>query len=330
MRNPLKLVIIAALLLVTVVLTLVTGTFSLSPGDLLDLIMGRAGADVNLVFYEFRMPRVIITILCGAALALSGLILQVISRNPLADPGIIGVNAGSGFGVVLFLMFVSGGGSNNLYALPVMSFIAGLITVLLVFVLSFVRGSFNSNMFILIGIAVAMGVTGFLYVFTSTFDDRQMTMLNQYLAGNIWGDTWAFVVVILPYILVVSVFAWMKINEMAMLNLEDDTLRGLGMNVNVEKVLLIICAAMLSSVAVSVAGAISFIGLIAPHIARLLFKVEMKFVFIGTLGIGALLLSVSDLIGKLLLAPLIIPAGIVVALIGGPYFIYLLMTARKV
>ncbi|CAM4207541.1 FecCD family ABC transporter permease [Lacicoccus alkaliphilus] len=329
MRNSIKLTVISLLLLAAMVLTLITGTYSLTPGDLWSIMMNRADSNVNLVFFEFRMPRMLITILCGAALALSGLLLQVVSRNPLADPGIIGVNAGSGFGVVLFLMFLSGG-ANNLYALPVMSFVSGLATVLAVFALSFIRGRFNSNIFILIGIAMAMGVTGFLYVFTSSFDDRQMTMLNQYLAGNIWGDTWAFVAVILPYIVVVSIFAWMKINEMSMLNMNDDTLGALGMKVNHEKVLLIISAAMLSSAAVSVAGAISFIGLIAPHIARLLFKVEMKFVFLGTLAIGALLLSLSDLLGKLVLEPLIIPAGIVVALIGGPYFIYLLMTARKV
>ena len=329
MRNSMKFMIIFALLIVVMLLTLFTGTYSLTFGDVWSLVTNSAGDDVRLVFYEFRMPRMLITIICGAALALSGLILQVLSRNPLADPGIIGVNAGSGFGVVLFIMFIGGTGTMNLYSLPLMSFTGGLLTVLIVFFLSFIGGRFNSNIFILIGIATAMGVTGFLYVFTSTFDDSQMTMLNQYLAGNIW-DSWEFVIVIVPYITVVSVFVWMKINEMSMLNLEDENLSALGMNVNFEKVVLIICAALLSSVAVSVAGAISFIGLIAPHIARLLFPRDMKLIFLGAVGIGALLLSTADLAGKLLLAPTVIPAGIVVALIGGPYFIYLLMTARKV
>ena len=330
MRNSMKFMIIFALLIVVMLLTLFTGTYSLTFGDVWSLVTNSAGDDVRLVFYEFRMPRMLITIICGAALALSGLILQVLSRNPLADPGIIGVNAGSGFGVVLFIMFIGGTGTMNLYSLPLMSFTGGLLTVLIVFFLSFIGGRFNSNIFILIGIATAMGVTGFLYVFTSTFDDSQMTMLNRYLAGNIWGDSWAFVIAILPYIILVSVFVWMKINEMSMLNLEDENLSALGMNVNFEKVVLIICAALLSSVAVSVAGAISFIGLIAPHIARLLFPRDMKLIFLGAVGIGALLLSTADLAGKLLLAPTVIPAGIVVALIGGPYFIYLLMTARKV
>lgn len=330
MRNPVKFIIIAVLLTVVMLATLFTGTYSLTFGDIMSLLTFSAADDVQLVFYEFRMPRMLITIICGAALALSGLILQVLSRNPLADPGIIGVNAGSGFGVVLFIMFVSGTGTMNLYSLPLMSFTGGLLTVLIVFFLSFIGGRFNSNIFILIGIATAMGVTGFLYVFTSTFDDSQMTMLNRYLAGNIWGDSWAFVIAIVPYIILVSVFVWMKINEMSMLNLEDEHLSALGMNVNFEKIVLIICAALLSSVAVSVAGAISFIGLIAPHIARLLFPRDMKLIFLGAVAIGALLLSAADLAGKLLLAPAVIPAGIVVALIGGPYFIYLLMTARKV
>ena len=330
MRNSVKFVVIFTLLFAVMLLTLFTGTYSLTFGDIMSLLTFSAADDVQLVFYEFRMPRMLITIICGAALALSGLILQVLSRNPLADPGIIGVNAGSGFGVVLFIMFVSGTGTMNLYSLPLMSFTGGLLTVLIVFFLSFIGGRFNSNIFILIGIATAMGVTGFLYVFTSTFDDSQMTMLNRYLAGNIWGDSWAFVIAIVPYIILVSVFVWMKINEMSMLNLEDENLSALGMNVNFEKIVLIICAALLSSVAVSVAGAISFIGLIAPHIARLLFLRDMKLIFLGAVAIGALLLSAADLAGKLLLAPAVIPAGIVVALIGGPYFIYLLMTARKV
>lgn len=330
MRNAYKLTIAVILLITVVIASLVTGTFNLTFEDLVSLVTGRAGENVMTVFFDFRMPRIIITLVCGAALAISGLILQAISRNALADPGIIGVNAGSGFGVVLFITFISGSMSQHLYALPIMSFIGGLLTVLIIFSLSFMSGEFKSNIFILIGIATAMGVTGFVYVFTSMFDTEQMEMLNRYFAGNIWGDTWAFVWISVPYILIIMVFVYSRIREMGMLNLDDEMLIGFGMNVNREKIILIVFAAMLSSLAVSVCGAISFIGLIAPHISRMMFGQNMKMLFFASTVMGALLLTTADLLGKLVLEPMIIPAGIVVSLIGGPYFVWLLLKAARV
>ncbi|WP_411842764.1 FecCD family ABC transporter permease [Salinicoccus sp. HZC-1] len=330
MRNSYQLIIAVILLIGVVITSLLTGTFNLTFQDLINLATGRASENVMTVFFDFRMPRIIITLICGAALAVSGLILQVISKNALADPGIIGVNAGSGFGVVLFITFISGSMSQHLYALPIMSFIGGLLTVLIIFSLSFMSGEFKSNIFILIGIATAMGVTGFVYVFTSLFDVQQMEMLNRYFAGNIWGDTWAFVWISVPYILIIMVFAYSRIREMGMLNLDDEMLTGFGMNVNREKITLIVFAAMLSSLAVSVCGAISFIGLIAPHISRMMFGQNMKMLFFSSFIIGALLLTTADLLGKLVLEPIIIPAGIVVSLIGGPYFLWLLLRAGRV
>ncbi|MCG1009782.1 iron ABC transporter permease [Salinicoccus sp. ID82-1] len=330
MRNQFKFIIIIALLVAILVTHLFTGTFSLTWTDLLNILTNQASADVRLVLFEFRMPRILVVLVCGAALALSGLILQVISKNPLADPGIIGVNAGSGFGVVLFITFISGSMSQHLYALPLMSFVGGLLTVLIIFFLSFIGGAFKSNIFILIGIATAMGVTGFVYVFTSVFDETQMEMLNRYFAGNIWGDRWPFVYISVPYILIISLFVFFRIREMGMLNLDDEMLTGFGMNVNKEKIILIVLSAMLSSLAVSVCGAISFIGLIAPHISRMLFGQNMKILFFSSLLIGSVLLTAADLLGKLILAPAIIPTGIVVALIGGPYFLWLLMRARQI
>lgn len=330
MRNRTKFILVIGLLMAIVVLHLLTGTYSLSVDDLFNLMAGHAGDDIKLVLFEFRLPRIIITLVCGAALALSGLILQVISKNGLADPGIIGVNAGSGFGVVLYILFVSGSMTQSLFALPLMSFLGGLSTVLIIFFLSFIGGTFKSNIFILIGIATAMGVTGFVYVFTSMFDESQMEMLNRYFAGNIWGDTWPFVLVSVPYIMIITVIIFFRIREMEMLNLDDEMLTGLGMNVSREKVMLIILSAMLSSLAVSVSGAISFIGLLAPHISRLVFGQNMKVLFASTLMMGGVLLTGADLLGKVLLAPVIIPTGIVVALIGGPYFLRLLLKTRQI
>ena len=330
MHNTRKFTLVILLLAAVIVTTLVTGTFSLSFNDLFSLLTAQAGQDVQLVMFEFRMPRLLITLICGAALAISGLILQAVSKNALADPGIIGVNAGSGFGVVLFITFISGSMDQHLYMLPLMSFIGGLLIVLLIFALSFAGGAFKSNIFILIGIATAMGVTGFVYVFTSMFDDTQMEMLNRYFAGNIWGDTWPFVWISVPYILLIMAFVFFRMREMSMLNLDDEMLTGFGMNVNKEKIILIVLSAMLSSLAVSVCGAISFIGLIAPHISRLMFGQNMKLLFFSSILIGSLLLTGADLIGKLIMAPMIIPAGIVVSLIGGPYFLRLLFKTGRV
>ena len=191
----------------------------------------------------------LITIICGAALALSGLILQVLAEIR-SRTRIIGVNAGSGFGVVLFIMFIGGTGTMNLYSLPLMSFTGGLDGVDRVLPVVY-RRALQKQYLHPDRYCDRDGRTGFLYVFTSTFDDSQMTMLNQYLAGNIWGDL-GIVIVIVPYIIVVSVFVWMKINEMSMLNLKMKTFSALGMNVNFES--RSDHSVLLSSVAVSAAG----------------------------------------------------------------------------
>lgn len=318
------------LLLLTIVLfclsiiTLVTGTYNISFGELINTFTLTANNQTEMVIYSFRLPRLIVVIFCGIALALSGLILQAVSKNPLADPGIVGVNAGSGLGVVIYIGFLSQTLSHHIYLLPLMSFVGGVITVIVVFTLSFVRHQFKSQIFILIGIATAMGMTGFVYLFTAMFDRRQMMMLNQYFAGNIIGDTWTFVIISVPLIVFLIGLVYMCQRQITMVELDDELLINLGMNVYKTKIFLLIISALLSSIAVSIVGAISFLGLLAPHMSRMLVKSTMKYHILYTAFIGAILLTLADLLGKLMLAPMIIPTGIVVSIIGGPYFVYLL------
>src|SRR5699024_364930 len=283
------------------------------------------------ILMEFRMPRMIITILAGAALAMSGAIIQSVTKNPLAEPGILGINAGSGFAIALFIVIGHVNAGNFVYILPIVSLIGGVLTALIIFSFSYNKGEgITPASMVLVGVGMATALSGGSRTLMSTFDKDQSEFIASWLDGNIWGDEWAFVIAFLPWVLVLIPYLLFKSNVLNLLNTHQHIAQGVGVKIGRERIVLLLVAVVLSSTAVSVAGAIGFIGLLGPHIAKSIVGPRHQLFLPISILIGAFLLVLADTVGQVILQPSGIPAGIVVAIIGAPYFLYLMYKTKAV
>jgi iron complex transport system permease protein len=318
-------IIMIALLVIVFIISVSTGFASLTPGELLRTMIGQGTARENLILFEFRLPRIIVAILAGMGLAVSGAILQSITKNPLSDPGILGINAGAGLMVVVYIMFFTIDSSDFLYILPLFALLGGMITAAVIYIMSYIKGEgVEPTRLVLVGVGLAAALYGAMLTLSTRLDMEDYAFIANWMAGRIWGDDWTFVLALLPWILLLIPVAVMKANVLNVLNLHENISIGVGVNVARERIVLIIIAVALASASVAVSGGIAFVGLMAPHIARsLLGPRHQSFLPVAAL-IGAILLLTADTIGRVILDPSGIPAGIVVTIIGAPYFMYLL------
>lgn len=323
-KNVFITTILIIILFAIITVSMTVGDFKMSPLQFLKTLFGMGNETDTMVLYEFRMPRLLVTILCGAALSLSGALLQSITKNPLADPGIIGINAGSGFFIALLMIFMPVDSSNFVYVLPLFSLIGGLITAATVFLLSSSKRGLNPMQMILIGVGLSTALSGAMIMMTSTFNKEDVEFISKWLGGNIWGDTWPFVWMIITVLIITIPILLLKLDILNILNTHEHISTGLGIRINRERVVILIISVMLCASAVSICGSIAFVGLIAPHIARQLVGPRHQVFIPITILLGAILLSFADTLGRLLIEPAGMPAGIIVSIIGAPYFLYLM------
>lgn len=330
-KQRITIAILIVLLIAAVIWSMTSGEYKLSFQQILHTILGQGEYTENLILLDFRMPRMLITLLVGAALAMSGAIIQSITRNPLAEPGILGINAGSGFAIALFITIGHIDPSTFVYVLPLVSLIGGVVTSLIIFGLSYNQGKgITPSSMVLIGVGLATGLTGASLTLMAKFDEDQAEFIATWFAGNIWGDEWAFVIAFLPWVLIIVPFLFAKSNVLNLLNTHEFVAQGVGVRVSIERFVLLITAVVLSSAAVSVAGSIGFIGLMGPHIAKSIVGPRHQLFLPICILVGACLLVFADTVGKVILQPSGVPAGIVVAVIGAPYFLYLMYKTRSV
>lgn len=330
-RNPLW--ILTALFILIVIAFLISlglGTIRIEPLDVVKTIFGYGTMQDELVLYEFRLPRMVIALLIGAGLAVSGAILQGVARNDLADPGILGINTGAGLGAVVFMFFFQSSydlGTLQIFILPFFALMGGLLAALLIYLLAWKNGVTPIRL-ILVGIAVNAGLAAVLLLIQLKMDPRDFMRATVWLSGSIWGTNWKFVLATLPWIVILLPIAIYKARYLNVLNLGDSVAAGLGAAVEKERRFLLILAVALAASCVSVGGGIAFLGLVAPHLARRLVGPKHQMLIPASALMGALLLIISDAIGRNLLAPSEIPVGLVVSALGAPYFIYLLMKTK--
>lgn len=325
-------VVLAALVILIVavfVISMNIGYIRLSPLEVAKTLLGFGTAKQELILFEFRLPRIVISVLVGAGLAVSGCILQGISRNALADPGILGINAGAGLAVMLFISFYPTTTAAPVFLLPVLALVGAALTALLIYVLSYKRheGVIPVRL-VLTGIAVAAGISAAMIVLTLRLDPDKYQFVATWLAGTVWGTNWKFVLALLPWIAVLLPYVFRKSREMDVLNLGDQTATGLGAPVERSRLTLIAAAVGLAGASVAVSGAIGFVGLIGPHLARRLVGPKHNMLLPASALVGGLLLITADTIGRWIVQPSEVPTGIVVAVIGAPYFLYLLARSK--
>ncbi|MDR2397578.1 MAG: iron ABC transporter permease [Spirochaetaceae bacterium] len=324
---------IAAVLLLllgaAILLSLSLGTLAISPGELLRTILGEGSRQQRLVLLTIRLPRILIGLLVGGALSVSGVILQSVTRNDLAEPGIIGISSGAALFVVVYIYLTNG---NNYYVLPaftlftmpLVALTGGLVGAGLIYALAWRRGM-KPRRLLLMGIAVNAGFHALIIMLQIGFDNRDFNRVLSWTSGSIWGVSWSYVIAVSPPLVALSLAAWYQSRYLDVFTLGDEIACGLGVNTEGRRRFLMAIAAALAAVATSVAGSIAFVGLLAPHIAGKLTGPQRCYCIPTAILIGMLLVTGSDMIARNLFSPLELHIGIVVSLLGAPYFIYLMV-----
>lgn len=324
-KQRILLIVFSFLILATAVIGLGLGYSSVSYDRIIPTILGQGEFKEEFVLFSVRLPRIVITLLAGMALALSGALLQGITRNELADPGIIGINSGAGVAVAIFFLYFPAEAGTFIYVLPLVAFIGALLTAVIIYLFSYSRTTgMEPVRLVLVGVGMSMALSGAMIVMISSADRIKVDFIARWLAGGIWGTDWPFVLAILPWLIVLIPFALMKANRLNILGLGEPVAIGVGLSVQKERIVLTLAAVALAASAVSVTGGISFIGLMAPHIARTLVGPRHQLFLPLSLLVGGWLLLIADTIGRNIIEPNGLPAGVMVALIGAPYFVYLL------
>lgn len=328
-RNMTIVVSCAVLLVVSFVVSMNTGYAKLSPLDTMRTLFGNGTDKENLILFDFRLPRIIISILVGMGLALSGCMIQGISKNALADPGLLGINAGAGLMVVLYVMYFGTQSFFSVFTLPFLALTGAGVTAVLVYTLAFKKDEGIAPMrLILTGVAIQAGISSLTTLLVVKLDDSQFNFVATWQAGSIWGSNWRFVLALLPWLLFLIPYVMYKARVLDVLNMGEDVAYGLGVDVERERRRLLAVAVALAASCVAISGSISFVGLIAPHLARRLVGPKHTILLPACALTGGVLVSVADTLARVILQPSEIPAGIMVAIIGAPYFLYLLAKSR--
>lgn len=272
----------------------------------------------DMVIWNIRFPRNIVAALVGANLAVAGAILQAVMKNPLADPQIVGVSSGAGLaGVIILILFPSWE-----YLVPMVAFVGAVAAALMVYALAW-RNGIRPTRIILAGVAVAAFLGSGISALLVFYGDRVQGALL-WMVGGLSARSWPQVYVLAPYTVVGLILAFLGSRRLTILSLGDETAKGLGLPVEQTRFMMTAVAAFLAASAVSVAGLIGFVGLVIPHIARMIIGTEYRFLLPGSAFLGAAVLVVSDTLGRVLFSPVEVPVGIIMAFFGAPFFLWLL------
>ena len=271
---------------------------------------------------EYRLPRAVLAILLGGAFAISGVLVQSVVRNPLASPDILGINNAAGLIAVSVLMFLP---NLAFYWMPIFAFLGGVLSFVILWVVC--GFNFRPIKMAIIGVALsALWAAISHYMMLTNPVEINTAML--WLTGSLWGRSWSYLNVVLPWLVVLLPLPFIFCRDLDTLGLGENKASTLGVTVNKVQISVLVLAVALSTTAVAICGPIAFLGLVAPHLARRLVGGRHRTLLPAALIIGALLLQLSDILARVIDPPTELPAGILTAIIGAPYFFYLLMRTK--
>ncbi|EGQ3621951.1 FecCD family ABC transporter permease [Staphylococcus pseudintermedius] len=307
--------LIIGLLIVGAILSLSAGAVWISP----IAVIKEVWSGDNFILSEFRVPRMLLGILVGAALAISGAVIQGVIRNPLASPDVIGITKGASLAAVIVIIVFP---TAPLFVLPVASFIGALVISLILSLLISWQGIKGSQL-ALIGMAigaVAMALVQYLLI----RNPMEANIALVWLTGSLFGRSMDHVLTILPWLIVAIPVIFLYARKLDILHLGEEVATALGTHVQRTKMILLFTSVMLAGAAISVVGGLSFLGLIAPHIARSLVGHQHRHIVAMSGLVGALLMVIADGLARIIASPIDIPVGVLIAIIGAPYFLYVL------
>ncbi|MHA7137899.1 FecCD family ABC transporter permease [Rossellomorea arthrocnemi] len=326
-----KIMILGVITVLVLIMSTGIGDLKIAPWKVISVFFGGGTSLEQLVVTSFRLPRIIIALLAGMALAVAGGILQGMIRNPLASPDIIGITGGAGAAVVAFLTVFSNDDNTLMVSikwLPVAAFTGAAVIAFLVYFLAWRKGVSPVRL-VLIGIgisALTQALTTLLMILGPIYRASQA---NIWITGTVNGSDWQDVWILLPWSLVFILLSFFITRQLNIQELGEEIATSVGGNVQRQRFLLLLMSTALVGGAVAFAGGIGFVGLMAPHMARRMVGSSFGALLPTAAFIGGILVMVADLIGRTLFLPLEVPAGVFTAAIGAPYFIYLLFKTRN-
>ena len=299
-------------------LSLTKGSSVITMEQIVELLLHPGEDPQSQIIWNIRMPRTIVGALVGINLSLSGAILQAIMRNPLADPHIIGISSGAGLaGVVIMILFPA-----LEYLITPVAFVGAMLAAICIYILAWKNG-IKPVRIILAGVAVSAflsaGISGLMIFYSDRVHGALMWMV-----GGLAARSWPHVNIILPYAIIGLVLALASASYLNILQLGDEMARGLGVNVEVTRIIMTAIAALLAASAVSVVGLLGFVGLVVPHAARLLIGSDYRFLLPAAALLGVAIVTLSDTFARVIFAPIELPVGIIMAFLGAPFFLFLL------
>ncbi|MCD5410977.1 MAG: iron ABC transporter permease [Clostridiales bacterium] len=311
-----------SLLVILAVISLRFGSVRFSTGEIINALIDGSDSTIRTIVVNIRMPRTALAILVGASLATSGALLQAVLRNPLASPGLIGVIAGASLSAITIMLLFPA----LTVLVPFIAFIGGLVSTLLVFTLAWKKGM-SIIRIILAGVAVNAMLGGGTSLLSVLYSDRIQGVI-MWLNGTLAGKSWDQVKLLLPYVAVGLLVAVLSVNVANSLQLGDEAAKNLGVRLNLARIVLCSTAAFLTGISVAVVGIIGFVGLIVPHVSRLLVGSDYRFMLPSSAILGAVLLVSADIVARTVFSPIELPVGVIMAVLGGPFFLYLLRKVR--
>ena len=318
LKRLILLMLFALLAITGIVLSVTQGAASLTASAALQFLLVPDSSTMSQIIWNIRLPRAVTGAMVGMNLALSGAILQAVMRNPLADPHIIGISSGAGLtGIAILILFPA-----YTYLMPAAAFTGAMVAAVMISILAWKNG-IKPVRVILAGVAVSAFLGAAISSLLIFYSDRVHGALL-WMVGGLAARSWNDVTLIVPYTLTGLALSLFGASYLNLLQLGDDMARGLGLSVERARLGLTAIAALLAASAVSVAGLLGFVGLIVPHMVRLLGGTDYRYIIPGSALLGMAVVTWCDTVARIILAPVELPVGIIMALLGAPFFLYLL------
>ncbi|MBD0335987.1 MAG: iron ABC transporter permease [Cyanobacteria bacterium Co-bin13] len=325
-RTPIVLAALALMALLSLVFNVSQGDYPVPPLEVAKTILGMPGSsDYAFVVHTLRLPRALVALLVGMGLAVAGAILQGITRNPLAAPEIIGINSGASLVAVAMIVLLPG---ISTAWLPLAAFAGGLGAAIAIYLLAWNQGSSPIRL-ILVGIGLTALTTALTNLMVTFGEINAVSQALVWLTGSVYGRSWEHLWPLLSWLLVFLPLTLVLARDLDALHLGDSLAQGLGSRVEWTRSLLLLCAVALAGASVATAGTVGFVGLMAPHLARQLVGPSHAGLLPTAALMGACIVELADLVGRLLFAPIELPCGVITAVVGAPYFLWLLYRSGR-
>lgn len=324
-------------LLVFLFMTLLATILSLSFGDgqfnlneSLQFILGQSDSSSQFIIEQIRLPRILVCLIAGASLGMSGLLLQTFTRNPLADSGTLGINAGAGVVITLAISKLELTDPFYIRYLPFLAMIGGLLTVTLIYFVSHKKGQNISPVKIIIsGVTLSTILSSSMIAITDRVNQNKLTYVVNWLAGKITGNNWESLTIATHILMLLWILTYLRSYQLNILSLSGDVAVGIGLNLKKERRIILCLASAMVAFSLSLAGNITFIGMLASHISKRFLPQDHRLTLPAAMLWGAFIMLIADTITRTFFVGNSIPTGILISIIGAPYFLYLLYQVQK-